>query len=84
VNVEKPDQKSSESLRGKIFFGERILVAIDSKVLSGTLDDKQRGNLQRKMLYHSHCNLYLVKSSKVMIACRQILSFGDEFHGNAD
>jgi predicted transposase YbfD/YdcC len=43
VNVEELEQVSSEYLSGKKFFGKQVLVAIDGKVLRGTLDDKQNG-----------------------------------------
>jgi predicted transposase YbfD/YdcC len=43
VNVEELEQVSSEYLSGKEFFGKQVLVAIDGKVLRGTLDDQQNG-----------------------------------------
>jgi predicted transposase YbfD/YdcC len=43
VNVEELEQVSSEYLCGKRFYGRQVLVAIDGKVLRGTLDDQQRG-----------------------------------------
>jgi predicted transposase YbfD/YdcC len=43
VNVEELEQVSSEYLSGKKFFGKQVLVAIDGKVLRGTLDDHQKG-----------------------------------------
>jgi predicted transposase YbfD/YdcC len=41
VNVEELERVSSEYLSGKKFFGKQVLVAIDGKVLRGTLDDHQ-------------------------------------------
>jgi predicted transposase YbfD/YdcC len=43
VNVEELERVSSEYLSGKKFFGKQVLVAIDGKVLRGTLDDHQNG-----------------------------------------
>ena len=43
VDVEELEQLSSEYLSGKKFFGKQVLVAIDGKVLRGTMDDKQNG-----------------------------------------
>ena len=43
VDVEELEQVSSEYLGGKKFFGKRVLVAMDGKVLRGTLDDHQNG-----------------------------------------
>ena len=43
VNVEELEQVSSAYLSGKKYFGKQVLVAIDGKVLRGTLDDKQNG-----------------------------------------
>jgi hypothetical protein len=43
VDVEELEQLSSEYLSGKKYFGKQVLVAIDGKVLRGTLDDKQNG-----------------------------------------
>ncbi len=43
VNVEELEQMSSAYLSGKKFFGKQVLVAIDGKVLRGTLDDHQNG-----------------------------------------
>ena len=43
VNVEELEQVSSEYLAGKKYFGKQVLVAIDGKVLRGTLDDQQNG-----------------------------------------
>jgi predicted transposase YbfD/YdcC len=43
VNVEELEQMSSTYLGGKKYFGKQVLVAIDGKVLRGTLDDHQRG-----------------------------------------
>ena len=43
VNVEELERVSSEYLVGKKYFGKQVLVAIDGKVLRGTLDDKQNG-----------------------------------------
>lgn len=43
VNVSELEQMSSVYLSGKKFFGKRVLVAIDGKVLRGTLDDDQKG-----------------------------------------
>ncbi len=37
------EQVSSDFLSGKKFFGKQVLVAIDGKVLRGTLDEQQRG-----------------------------------------
>jgi predicted transposase YbfD/YdcC len=43
VDVEELERVSSAYLSGKKFFGRQVLVAIDGKVLRGTLDDKQNG-----------------------------------------
>jgi len=43
VNVEELEQVSSRYLGGKKYFGKQVLVAIDGKVLRGTLDDHQNG-----------------------------------------
>jgi predicted transposase YbfD/YdcC len=43
VNVEELEQISSAYLRGKKYFGKQVLLAIDGKVLRGTLDDQQNG-----------------------------------------
>lgn len=43
VNVEELEQASSEYLSGKKFFGKQVLLAIDGKVLRGTLNDNQEG-----------------------------------------
>jgi predicted transposase YbfD/YdcC len=43
VNVEELEQMSRVYLSGKKFFGKQALVAIDGKVLRGTLDDHQKG-----------------------------------------
>jgi predicted transposase YbfD/YdcC len=43
VNVEELEQVSSEYLSGKKYFGKQVLVAIDGKVLRGTLDEAQNG-----------------------------------------
>jgi len=43
VDVEELEQVSSEYLSGKKFFGRQVLLAIDGKVLRGTLDDQQEG-----------------------------------------
>src|SRR4030043_1906647 len=43
VNVEELEQMSSTYLGGKKYFGKQVLVAIDGKVLRGTLDDNQKG-----------------------------------------
>lgn len=43
VNVEELEQVSSAYLSGKKFFGKQVLLAIDGKVLRGTLDDQQNG-----------------------------------------
>jgi predicted transposase YbfD/YdcC len=43
VNVQELEQVSSEYLSGKKYFGKQVLVAMDGKVLRGTLDDKQNG-----------------------------------------
>ncbi len=43
VNVEELERVSSEYLSRKRFFGKQVLVAIDGKVLRGTLDDHQNG-----------------------------------------
>jgi predicted transposase YbfD/YdcC len=43
VDVEELERVSSAYLGGKEFSGKQILVAIDGKVLRGTLDDKQNG-----------------------------------------
>jgi predicted transposase YbfD/YdcC len=43
VNIEELEQMSSVYLSGKKHFGKQVLVAIDGKVLRGTLDDHQNG-----------------------------------------
>lgn len=43
VYVEELEQVSSRYLSGKKFFGKQVLVAIDGKVLRGTLDEAQNG-----------------------------------------
>ena len=43
VNVEELEQVSSQYLSGRKFFGKQVLVAIDGKVLRGTLDERQNG-----------------------------------------
>ena len=43
VSVEELERVSSEYLSGKKFFGKQVLVAMDGKVLRGTLDDNQNG-----------------------------------------
>jgi hypothetical protein len=43
VNVEELERVSREYLSGNKYFGKQVLVAIDGKVLRGTLDDKQNG-----------------------------------------
>jgi predicted transposase YbfD/YdcC len=43
VDVEELERVSSEYLSGQKYFGKQVLVAIDGKVLRGTLDDKQNG-----------------------------------------
>ncbi|HTY22043.1 MAG TPA: ISAs1 family transposase [Desulfomonilaceae bacterium] len=43
VNVEELEEVSSEYLSGKKYFGKQVLVAIDGKVLRGTLDEAQKG-----------------------------------------
>lgn len=43
VNVEELEKVSSEYLSGERYYGKQVLVAIDGKVLRGTLDDKQNG-----------------------------------------
>jgi predicted transposase YbfD/YdcC len=43
VNVEELEQVSSRYLSEKKYFGKQVLVAIDGKVLRGTLDDQQNG-----------------------------------------
>ena len=43
VNVEELEQVSSRYLSEKKYFGKQVLVAIDGKVLRGTLDDHQNG-----------------------------------------
>jgi predicted transposase YbfD/YdcC len=43
VNVAELERESSAFLSGKKFFGKQVLVAIDGKVLRGTLDDHQNG-----------------------------------------
>jgi predicted transposase YbfD/YdcC len=43
VNVEELERASSAYLGEKKFFGKQVLVAIDGKVLRGTLDDQQNG-----------------------------------------
>lgn len=43
VNVEELERVSSGYLSGQKYYGKQVLVAIDGKVLRGTLDDKQNG-----------------------------------------
>jgi predicted transposase YbfD/YdcC len=43
VDVEEIEEMSREFLVGKKYFGRQVLVAIDGKVLRGTLDDQQNG-----------------------------------------
>lgn len=43
VNVEEIEKMSSDFLSGKVSYGKQVLVAIDGKVLRGTLDDQQKG-----------------------------------------
>jgi predicted transposase YbfD/YdcC len=43
VNAEELEQMSSEFLAGKKYFGKRVLLAMDGKVLRGTLDDQHQG-----------------------------------------
>lgn len=43
IYVEELEQVSSRYLSGKKFFGKQVLVAIDGKVLRGTLDEAQNG-----------------------------------------
>jgi predicted transposase YbfD/YdcC len=43
VNVEELERVSSGYLSGQNYYGKQVLVAIDGKVLRGTLDDKQNG-----------------------------------------
>jgi predicted transposase YbfD/YdcC len=43
VDIEELERMSSRYLGGKELFGKQVLVAIDGKVLRGTLDDKQNG-----------------------------------------
>jgi predicted transposase YbfD/YdcC len=43
VNVEELEAMSSAYLSGKKYFGKQVLLAIDGKVLRGTLDDHQNG-----------------------------------------
>jgi predicted transposase YbfD/YdcC len=43
VNVDELEQVSSAYLSGGKSFGKQVLVAIDGKVLRGTLDDRQNG-----------------------------------------
>jgi predicted transposase YbfD/YdcC len=43
VNVEELEKVSSQYLSGRKFFGKQVLVAIDGKVLRGTLDERQNG-----------------------------------------
>ena len=43
MNVEELERVNREYLSGQKYSGKRVLVAIDGKVLHGTLDDKQNG-----------------------------------------
>ena len=43
VNWEELEQLVSRVLRGKRYFGKQVLVAMDGKVLRGTLNEKQEG-----------------------------------------
>jgi len=51
VNVEELEQMSSAYLSGKRYFGKQVLVAIDGKVLRGTLDDHQEGPIYWLPIY---------------------------------
>ena len=43
VNAEELEQMSSQYLSGRKHYGKQVLVAIDGKVLRGTLDEDQQG-----------------------------------------
>jgi predicted transposase YbfD/YdcC len=43
VSWEEMEERVSRLLGGKRYFGKQVLVAIDGKVLCGTLDEKQKG-----------------------------------------
>src|SRR5512141_67087 len=43
LNWEELEQLVSRALSGKHYFGKQVVVAIDGKVLRGTLDEKQDG-----------------------------------------
>jgi len=43
IGIEELERLSAKYLSGKKFFGKQVLLAIDGKVLRGTLDDQQRG-----------------------------------------
>ena len=43
VNAAELEQMSSAYLCGKKYYGKQVLVAIDGKVLRGTLDEAQKG-----------------------------------------
>jgi DDE_Tnp_1-associated/Transposase DDE domain len=43
VSWDEMEQRVSNLLSGKRYFGKQVLVAIDGKVLRGTLDEKQNG-----------------------------------------
>jgi len=43
LNVEELEQMSSQYLSGRKYFGKQVLVAMDGKVLRGTLDEHQQG-----------------------------------------
>ncbi len=43
IGIEELERLSAKFLSGKKFFGQQVLLAIDGKVVRGTLDDQQRG-----------------------------------------
>ncbi len=43
IDIEELERLSASYLSGKKFFGKQVLLAMDGKVLRGTLDDQQRG-----------------------------------------
>ncbi len=43
IDLEEVERLSGKFLSGKKYFGQQVLLAIDGKVLRGTLDDQQKG-----------------------------------------
>jgi hypothetical protein len=51
VNAEEIEKMSIEFLAGKKYFGKQVLLAMDGKVLRGTLDDQQNGTYLWLLIY---------------------------------